>query len=558
MLVLSKRNQLLDIAVLVIIYVVSILIVNPLGDFPLNDDWSYARAVKGLVEYGDWRPTGWTGASLITQSFWGAIFCVPGGFSFNALRYSTLILAILGVIGVYVLFVTNDRGRILAVIAALTLAFNPIYYELSFTFMTDIPFSALAILSSIFFVRCVPRFGYLDLLIACVLAVAATLCRQLGLFLPLAFAVASGMQRGFATKWLPRAILRCMVPAILPSIVCVAALMLFQRWMRVTGRTPALYGTSAAAGGLSIRTIGSRADTALLYLGLFCLPILLLGSSNQRLNTNSAILRVLPALLGGVFALLSIYFIFGLLERWMPISGNILIPQGLGAISIAGHLEKLPSLFWGIVTVLTVIGGTLLVREMVTSSVVLIQKIRIFDMKDEDVIQIFFLTAVGAYALPILVNGFYDRYLVPLVPFLLYLNARELPCEDVGARIRKSAAAVLVTFTAAFAVLGTRDFLAWNRVRWEALTELRQTAGVSDHDIDGGFEYIGWFLYDTISPSEIFSIKNAKYRIGFSKVAGFTVVKQYEYVNWMPPKPRTIFVLKRDMGNSMLPEFQSK
>jgi len=151
MLALSKRSQFFDIAVLAVMYVVTILIVNPLGDFPLNDDWSFALAVKGLVEYGDWRPNGWTGASLITQSLWGAIFCIPAGFSFNALRFSTLISAVFGVIGVYILLVTNNRGRILAVIAALTLAFNPIYYELSFTFMTDVLFTALSILSSIFF-----------------------------------------------------------------------------------------------------------------------------------------------------------------------------------------------------------------------------------------------------------------------------------------------------------------------------------------------------------------------------------------------------------------------
>ena len=57
-----------EMALLVIIYAVSIVIVNPHGDFPLNDDWPYAGAVNGLVEHGDWRTTGWTGASLITQS----------------------------------------------------------------------------------------------------------------------------------------------------------------------------------------------------------------------------------------------------------------------------------------------------------------------------------------------------------------------------------------------------------------------------------------------------------------------------------------------------------
>src|SRR5271166_1417434 len=234
-LVLSKRNQLIDMLFLMLIFVISIVIVNPLGDFPLIDDWSFARAVKGLVEHGDWRPIGWTGMSLITQSLWGALFCVPAGFSFNALRLSTLTLAAAGILGVYVLFITNNRSRLLAVTAALTLGFNPIYYELSNTFMTDVPFTTLAIFSSMFFIRCIRRFRYLDLSIACALAVATTLCRQLGLFLPLAFAVALVVQHGFAIRWLAR--------AILPSMVCVAALMLFQHWMSNTGRMPALYGT---------------------------------------------------------------------------------------------------------------------------------------------------------------------------------------------------------------------------------------------------------------------------------------------------------------------------
>jgi len=227
---------------------------------------------------------------LITQSLWGAIFCVASGFSFNALRFSTLTLALVGILGVYVLFITNIRNRLLAVTAALTLAFNPIYYVLSNTFMTDVPFTALAILSSIFFVRCIRRFGYLDLSIACLLAVAATLCRQLGLFLPLAFAVALSIQRGFSIGWLAR--------AILPLMACVTALIVFQQWISITGRTPAQYGTFWDNESLSIKIIGSRIDTAPAVSRVVCLPILLLGSNKPWLNTNSIILRLLPTLSG--------------------------------------------------------------------------------------------------------------------------------------------------------------------------------------------------------------------------------------------------------------------
>jgi hypothetical protein len=543
---LSKRNLLIDILFLVGTYAVSIFIVNPIGDFPLNDDWCFARAVKGLLDHGDWRPIDFTGMSLITQALWGAIFCVLAGFSFNALRASTLTLAVIGIVSVYVLFIINKRGRTLALIAALTLGFNPIYYELSTTFMTDVPFTVLAILSSIFFVRCIRRFGYLDLSIACALAVAATLCRQLGLFLPLAFAVAFVVQHGFARKWLLR--------AILPAIVCVTALLLFDHWMSSTGRMPAIYGTSmGGSGSLSVRGVGSKTCTALLYLGLFCLPILLLGSNNRQFNSNSAILRVLPAFSGGLFALLSMYIIFSplvyaLSPTWMPasgIAGNILIPQGLGPLSIRGSYERLPSLFWGVVTALSVVGGVLLVRGIVASSVVLIHKLRVSDMSDEDIIQIFFLTAAGTYALPILASPFFDRYLVPLVPFLLYLNAGGLRREDFGATIRKSASIVLIAFVAAFAVLGTRDYLTWNRVRWQALADLEQTASVSPHDIDGGFEYNGWFHYDPNNKREWW-VENDKYVIAFSKIPGFEAVKNYGYFTWMPPKIRKLFLLRRN------------
>jgi hypothetical protein len=171
-------------------------------------------------------------------------------------------------------------------------------------------------------------------------------------------------------------------------------------------------------------------------------------------------------------------------------------------------------------------------------------------VNDEDIIQIFFLTAVGAYALPMLGGGYFDRYLVPLVPLLLYLNADRLPHEGFGATIRKSAAAGLIIFTAVFAVLGTRDYLTWHRVLWEALTELQQTAGVSAHDIDGGFDYNGWFFEGPVDRETfdkmIFRNENAKYRMSSSKEPGFKILKDYEYVTWMPPGVRTLFLLERE------------
>jgi hypothetical protein len=89
----------------------------------------------------------------------------------------------------------------------------------------------------------------------------------------------------------------------------------------------------------------------------------LLGFSTPRLNSNSTILRFVPAPSAGVFALISICFAFIGLEESMPISGNILIPKGLGPYS-SQSFKRLPSSLWGVVTVLSMVGGALLVNKM--------------------------------------------------------------------------------------------------------------------------------------------------------------------------------------------------
>src|ERR1043166_7876895 len=90
------RAALVDLLALALLWGVGVLIGNPLGNFPLNDDWAMGQTVKRLVEGGGYHPTGWTEMSLITHVLWGALFCIPHGFSFDALRCSTLALSLAG------------------------------------------------------------------------------------------------------------------------------------------------------------------------------------------------------------------------------------------------------------------------------------------------------------------------------------------------------------------------------------------------------------------------------------------------------------------------------
>jgi 4-amino-4-deoxy-L-arabinose transferase-like glycosyltransferase len=193
---IPKMTAAIDMLVIAFLLCFSFIVTNPLGDFPLNDDWSFGLTVKHMIENGDFRPIGWTSMPLIIQVLWGSLFSIPAGFSFSALRISTLTLSLLGVFATYLLFRELRQPRRLAVITALTLAFTPIYYALSHTFMTDVPYTAIAIIAAVFFVRNLRSGSDLALFLGTILAVAATLTRQLAISVPLAFAVAFILKNG--------------------------------------------------------------------------------------------------------------------------------------------------------------------------------------------------------------------------------------------------------------------------------------------------------------------------------------------------------------------------
>src|SRR5690242_11795839 len=97
----EKRADFAGLLLLTLGWAVAIIAINPVGDFPLNDDWSYGYAVRKLVEEGALQFSGWTAANLLAQVAWGALFTLPLGFSFTALRVSTLVLGLAGVLATY-------------------------------------------------------------------------------------------------------------------------------------------------------------------------------------------------------------------------------------------------------------------------------------------------------------------------------------------------------------------------------------------------------------------------------------------------------------------------
>ena len=124
-------------------------------------------------------------------------------------------------------------GTALATLAALTLALNPIYFGLSCTFMTDVPFTVLLILSilGLFVGLDTGRDRFLRIGLAA--AFAAQFVRQLALAVFLAFLVASPLRLGFGRRWL----LYAMSPMLLAGVSLAA----YSRVLAHFGRLPGMY-----------------------------------------------------------------------------------------------------------------------------------------------------------------------------------------------------------------------------------------------------------------------------------------------------------------------------
>jgi 4-amino-4-deoxy-L-arabinose transferase-like glycosyltransferase len=171
---------------LLLLFFIAEIFVNPLADFPLNDDWSYSKSVKFLLEKNQLTIGNWCAMTLVTQIYWGFLWTKIFGFTFTVLRFSNLFSSCLALFVLFLLVYRMSGNSRMAFWAGLVLLFIPLYFNLSNTFMTDVNFVTLLLLYLLVahnYLMTGKRWLFVPLL---AISVAITLLRQYGLVLPLA------------------------------------------------------------------------------------------------------------------------------------------------------------------------------------------------------------------------------------------------------------------------------------------------------------------------------------------------------------------------------------
>ena len=557
------RAEVPYLALLLGAYALPLALVSPRGEFGLVDGWAYALAVRHLVDEGRFQISDWTATTLVAQVLWGAAFAKLFGFSFTVLRASTIVLSFAGSAALYAIGRELAIIRPLALVGALAYWLNPLTFSLSYTFMSDVPAVSLIVLATLCAVRGVRRdsTGYLLLGSGC--AALAFLVRHPGILLPPAV-----LAYGLLARWPARVLLRRAAAILVVPALAVAGYLLWSMHRGVPQEQARLLDLVLHTGPSLWRSALLLVGYLLLYLGAATVPLTLgfgraiLRAAGPGWHSSRLVLLVWALAVGGL--------VLGLVwhgsqlpayARWMPYLryGTMLQVAGVGPDNLLGQRPHFLTLPWRIgLTALAAgglcgLGSSLLLRLLAA---------RQRPPGSPGPIGVVILLGLSQLAglfpttAHVLVSSWvaFDRYFLPLVPFAIVLGLWAVR------GLRPSPALLLLGLLGLglFSVVGTQDWLASNRLRWQLGRELL-ARGVPPERIDAGMEWDGWELYErgrafrapprTVDgpfwTQIIAPTIDSTYVVAYSPLPGYVVRERRTYRSWLHGGPGYLYLLER-------------
>jgi hypothetical protein len=506
---------------LLLLWLLLILIINPIGDFPLNDDWCYGKSVKTMYENGYLKLYNWGEMTLVAHVYWGYFFTEVFGFSFTVLRWSTLLMGFATIIGIYELFKLAKLSRWAIFVGIVLCVMNPIFLSLSFSFMTDVPFMCVTIWTFFFFAKALQTDKWQPVFLAIFCCYWAFLIRQLAWVFPLVFLVTFVIVKPRNRKNL--------LKAVAPLLALIFFSLVFNYLMetnnllqqRYNSKFNLLIDSIVNVDKVIIINAFSYFCRTMAYLGIFIVPIHLLYL--KRYSFKGATISAI------VWTFLITAFLIWT-RKEIPSLDNIWIDFGVGPTTLAddgGSFTKspeptMPKWFWQLLTTIGVFSSVTLVfhiRKMVFG---------VFRKRKVNSLVVLSFVFFVVYLTPFLLVGVYDRYLLPLFPIaIVFLGANSSKVPGKSYQYITYGFLGIVTW---FSVCAVHDYLSWNRARWEVLNELTET--IPKNQIQGGVEYVTWNFFSE-TQEKWWEQVTPKYTLVFKPAANQKIVEKYEYSRWL-------------------------
>jgi hypothetical protein len=525
---------------LVLFWILAIAIIDPRGEFPINDDWAYSKNVHSLVVDGAFTVDGWPAMTLVSQTIYGSLACFVFGFSFTVLRCSILLLAIVATHVLFRLLEKRGANPFLAFLLSAGFCFSQLFMALSFTFMTDVFFIAIvvfALYQLLVYLEHRKKINYIGFVFFCLMAV---LNRQQGLLLPLLLV--------FPFLYKQKLTLRGLALVAIPFVCCLLAHSGYRYLLQVFSIPHNMWAAgklTETVSNFDIAATHKRVGDMLVLLGWLLLPLAISFWSISKHYTWRNLGIFVPV------ALVVYGFSFGGLHHFP--TGNVSMITAVGPEVLKDIFTNYSSRYW-------LSDGMRLLLAVVAylSVATLFFKLVLFCMdafrqKKINPLNVSLWCFAGVYFVFSVFNpAYFDRYVLPLALIVLVL----LVSEKISvSRFGQFVLGLFVFALFLLAVFTEKDYLNWQRTRWTALRDLERE-GITAKQIDGGFEYNAWYqpgkgFYQAPDTRSWWWVDRDDYIISNGNVEGFAVKKAYSYQHFVPYVSDTVFVLQKQVSDSL-------
>ncbi len=538
-------------------FIALMLLVSPRGDFPLNDDWVYAKMVQALAERGHFGLSPFSNAYALTQTLYAATLVKLFGFSFTLLRLTTIFMGWVTVC--FTAFTARELGlpNRSAILAALTVFVNPLFINLSYTFMTDVPFCGFASISMYYFVKSFRTSAATSLLIGTTFALAAFFDRQLGMLIPIMFCLVGA----FVFKSTPNGKSTFTVVSVL--VPCLLALAVVPLLGYPTSNTLTVTFERQTSLADVIPQSFLLFVTLTTYLGIFLCPFALATATRIGLDTTA---RMRPGKRKIILLFSAIAIPGPLALFFFPALPNIIRDFGIGPVLFTFIAPK----WWdmGIHFAPVQIGMTWAAVAYTATLAISIQfdaitrqfrKYKLSHLRLRRM-QILFLLgcALAFLAAPLTIDPakYFDRYLLPSVPPLAIVVVFCLGYSPGNLQVRAAVLACAALF--AWSLIGSQDYMAWNTARWKAVEILRTKYSAQNNEINAGFEFNGMYtseeyLRRTRDEPDTFKRKKwwvigEKYRVSPVDLTEhhnfYEILEKVPYYSWIGFETRYMYAMR--------------
>lgn len=225
------------------------------------------------------------------------------------------------------------------------------------------------------------------------------------------------------------------------------------------------------------------------HLGWALMPVALIArleKTRQEKDTGKKTINWWYVIPGAMFMLYT-FIIWGSNGRMFPYLENSMTADGFGPREFTIALisgNKLPDSIRATLTLFGTGGGVILIYLL--SRTVTLKNI---DWKSPQAL--IGLIGLGHLGILFLNPHFFDRYLLPLLPFCLVWLAPILAESPARSRL---GGWILVVLFMGFNLWGTRDSLDWTKSKWDLENELI-SGGIPSSSIVGGYEVDGYYNF---------------------------------------------------------------